>query len=192
MPDGRVQAEPLGGAGLRPSPGVDADASETDSKLCNPVPGLPSSPGSAGLQEEAGPPAAGRCAEREATPEAKPQGEKPERQRRAPQGRDRVVHVRVTPEEEETIRRRAAAAGVTAPQLLVELAVLGEAGASERRAHNRLLLDLRRQVVGMATNLNQLARWANTRERLPPGLSPSLAAAERTLQALTAAVEEPG
>jgi hypothetical protein len=72
----------------------------------------------------------------------------------------------------------------------VELAVLGKNGASEKRAHNRLLLDLRRQVVGVATNLNQLAKWANTREQVPPGLASSLAAAERALEDLSAAVKD--
>ena len=41
-----------------------------------------------------------------------------------------------------------------------------------------------------ATNLNQLAKWANTREQVPPGLASSLATAERALEELTAAVEE--
>ena len=115
---------------------------------------------------------------------------KPQRQRRAMDGRHSVIKVRVTAAEDEAIRARAAAAGVSAPRLLVELATLGQAGASERRAANRLLLDLRRQVVGVATNLNQLAHWANTREQLPPGLASSLAVAEAALAALSAAVKD--
>ena len=96
----------------------------------------------------------------------------------------------MTAAEDEAIRARADAAGVFAPRLLVELATLGQAGASERRATNRLLLDLRRQVVGVATNLNQLAHWANAREQLPPGLASSLSAAEATLAPLAAAVKD--
>jgi len=172
-------------AGQGPSSGCAADAASTSSKMCNPLSGLPPGPGSAGDHPKISPPPAGRCAGPEAD-----QTPSPQRQRRAQHGRSGVVYVRVTPDEEEAIRTRATAAGVSAPRLLVELAVLGKDGASERRARNRLLLDLRRQVVGIATNLNQLAKWANTREQVPPGLASSLAAAERALEELTAAVEE--
>jgi hypothetical protein len=93
--------------------------------------------------------------------------------------RRRIVQVRCNDEEYTRIRARAEAAGVSPPRLLVELALLGPAGASERDAVKRTMGVIRRQIVGMATNLNQLAKWANTREKLPPALELSLAAVQR-------------
>jgi hypothetical protein len=101
------------------------------------------------------------------------------RQPRDPQGRRQAVHVRVTEDEWARIKARADAAGISPPRLLVELALLGPAGASERNAAKTALLGVRRQIIGVATNINQLARWANAREQLPPGLASSLAAVER-------------
>jgi hypothetical protein len=89
------------------------------------------------------------------------------------------VQVRLNDDEYARIRARAEAAGVSPPRLLVELALLGPAGASERNATKTALLGVRRQIIGVATNINQLARWANAREQLPPGLASSLAAVER-------------
>jgi Bacterial mobilisation protein (MobC) len=77
------------------------------------------------------------------------------------------------------VKARAAAVGVSVPRLLVELATLGPAGASERNAAKTALLGVRRQIIGVATNINQLARRPNAREQLPPGLASSLAAVER-------------
>jgi len=94
-------------------------------------------------------------------------------------GRHRVIYLRLTEDEDERIRSRAAAAGVSPQRLLVELALLGPAGATERHAVNTSMLGVRRQIIGMATNLNQLAKWANSREQLPPGLEPTLAAVRR-------------
>lgn len=76
------------------------------------------------------------------------------------------------------------------PRLLVELAVLGPAGATERNAVNNAMFGFRRQLVGMATNLNQLAKWANTREQLPPGLEASLAAVQRMEAQLVALIQD--
>jgi hypothetical protein len=104
---------------------------------------------------------------------------KPSRQARDPDGRHCRIYVRVTEEERARIEARAAASGVTAPRLLVELALLGPAGATERHAVNAAMLGMRRQIVGMATNINQLAKWANTREQLPPGLDAALASIRR-------------
>ena len=76
------------------------------------------------------------------------------------------------------------------PRLLVELALLGPAGATERHAVNNAMFGFRRQLVGMATNLNQLAKWANTREQLPPGLEASLAAVQRMEAQLAALIQD--
>lgn len=94
--------------------------------------------------------------------------------------------MRVTDEERAAIHARAEATGVSAPRLLVELATLGPAGATERNAVRTALFNVRRQVVGIAANINQLAKWANTRQQLPPGLSSSLA----QVQDIVTAIEE--
>ena len=114
-----------------------------------------------------------------ATIEEQPPSTQVRRQARDPDGRHCRIYVRVTEDELARIRARAAASGVSAPCLLAELALLGPAGATERRAVNTAMLGIRRQIIGMATNLNQLARWANTRERLPADLEVTLAAVTR-------------
>jgi hypothetical protein len=70
------------------------------------------------------------------------------------------------------------------PRLLVELATLGPAGASERNAVRTALLNARRQIAGVANNLNQLAKWANTRQQLPPGFAAALADVDRMRRAV--------
>ncbi|HEU5002570.1 MAG TPA: MobC family plasmid mobilization relaxosome protein [Actinomycetota bacterium] len=65
------------------------------------------------------------------------------------------------------------------PRLLVELALLGPAVIAERHAVKETVLLIRRQLVGIGVNINQLAHWANGRQQLPPGLDSSLAAVER-------------
>jgi hypothetical protein len=74
----------------------------------------------------------------------------------------------------------------------VELAVLGPAGAPERNATKAAMLGVRRQIIGMATNLNQLARWANTRQQLPPGLEASLGAVQQMEAQVAALVRDLG
>jgi hypothetical protein len=102
------------------------------------------------------------------------------------------VQVRLNDDEYARIRTRAEAAGVSPPRLLVELALLGPAGASERNATKAAMLSVRRQIIGMATNLNQLAKWANARKQLPPGLEASLAAVQRMEDQVAALVRDLG
>lgn len=105
-------------------------------------------------------------------------------------GRNRAVLVRVSDEEHERLAALAGDAGVSVPRLLVE-AALGAGGPTpaERRAQFAALLAARRQLAGMATNLNQLARWANTEARWPAGAEPAAAAVERATGRLEAALE---
>ena len=100
--------------------------------------------------------------------------------------------VRLTDEEYARVKARADAAGVSVPRLLVELATLGPAGATERNATKAAMLGVRRQIIGMATNLNQLAKWANARHQLPPGLEASLAAVQRMEAQVAALVRDLG
>jgi hypothetical protein len=105
-------------------------------------------------------------------------------------GRSRAVLVRVSEDEHQRLRAMAGGAGVSVPRLLIE-AALGADGPTpaERRAQFAALLAARRQLAGAATNLNQLARWANTEGRWPPGAEPAAAAVERATARLEAALE---
>jgi hypothetical protein len=69
--------------------------------------------------------------------------------------------VRVTSEEEAVLQARADAAGVTVARLFSECA-LGNAPNPSRRVIVSELFGVRRQIQGADTNLNQLARSANS------------------------------
>lgn len=84
-------------------------------------------------------------------------------------GRGGVVKVRVSAEERaELDRLRGLAGGITVQRLLVESALsAGEGTPSERRAALVELFGLRRDLSGMAVNLNQAARRANAGDGFP-------------------------
>lgn len=82
------------------------------------------------------------------------------RQLSTPEGRPNRHVVKLTDAEEALLRERSEAAGVTIPRYLVETAT-GTAPTADRQVMVDLLLGIRRQVAGEATNLNQLARAAN-------------------------------
>jgi hypothetical protein len=91
------------------------------------------------------------------------------RRANAPGGRRYAHKVLVTAEEEATLTRLAAQAGVSVPRLLVEAAtspVVGET-ASVRREAMVELFGLIRVVSGIAGNLNQVARVANATGEVP-------------------------
>ena len=177
-----------GGSGQSPPPGGAADAAQRCSKLYDPGPGshLPASGGNPQDQDHPVSPVAALA---QSTPQARP---RPKRQARDLQGRSRDFHVRASEDEYARIKARAEAAGVSIPRLLIELAILGPAGAPERNATKAAMLGVRRQIIGMATNLNQLAKWANARHQLPPGLEASLAAVQRMEAQVAALVRDLG
>lgn len=107
------------------------------------------------------------------------------RRRRKPGGRSKQINVKVSIDEHEQLAARAAEAGVSVPRFMVESALGGGVKPSQRRAVIASCLAARRQVTGAASNLNQLARWANTIESYPPGT-------ERTAEALADALEHLG
>jgi hypothetical protein len=159
----------VGGASV----GGTGDAESTCSKLYA-TRSLPLQDGSAAAQGEPNHPAAPVAALAEGT--ASTQG------RRRPRDaslRTRIIQVRCNDDEYARIRARAEAGGVSPPRLLVEVALLGPAAIAERHAVKETLLLIRRQLVGIGVNINQLAHWANGRQQLPPGLASSLAAVER-------------
>jgi len=83
--------------------------------------------------------------------------------------------VRVTPEEEAQLLQRAVAQGVSVPRLMIESALSGHPETStQRRDAMRELFALRRQLAGIANNVNQIARAANTDGRAPVGTAAAL------------------
>jgi hypothetical protein len=77
--------------------------------------------------------------------------------------RSKRYPVTVTPTEAAELEAKAAAAGMSVPRLLHESAKSSHVETStERKAAIAELFSIRREVAGIATNLNQLARYANT------------------------------
>lgn len=111
------------------------------------------------------------------------------RQARVRGGRHVVRKVRVTAEQNAGLEQLAAAQGVSVPRLLVEAALAGDGWTpTQRRALVRELLAARRDLVGLATNVNQLARWANTVERFPREAADRLALIDRAVARIEQAV----
>jgi len=98
--------------------------------------------------------------------------------------------VRVTKAEETQLAQLAAEQEVTIPRLLVEsaLAGAGETPSQRRLAMTELFL-VRRQLAGLTTNVNQIARAVNTDGRLPVGSAAALARIEEVVEKIDAAIE---
>lgn len=113
------------------------------------------------------------------------------RRRRVQGGRSKRVVVRLTEEEHSVLVERAAAAGVSVPRFLIECG-LDPTGVSpaERRAKFATFMAVRRTLAGAATNLNQLARWANTEHQWPVGAAPAADAVAVAAARLEVAIGE--
>lgn len=120
------------------------------------------------------------------TTEAAKAKARPSRLRREPGGRTNVVFVRLSEREATFIKARAQAAGVSVPRFLVESAMGGNQTISERHALYRTLLAARRTLAGLANNVNQMAKVANTTGRVPAELGEM----NKTLATAAAALEE--
>lgn len=104
--------------------------------------------------------------------------------------RQHAHQVKVTAQEEAALTRLAAKHGVSVPRLLVEsaLAPTGE-GVGERRDAMRNLFALRRQLAGLATNVNQIAHAVNTDGRMPVGTAAALGSIEDVVARIDAAID---
>lgn len=117
-------------------------------------------------------------------------GEKEARRRRVEGGRPHRHVVRVTDAEAAELRMKAAAMGMSVSRLLHESARSAHVETStERKAAIAELFALRREVAGIATNLNQLARFANTYGVFPREAEEVTAEFRRLFPRVTAAVE---
>jgi hypothetical protein len=94
-----------------------------------------------------------------AGPDARPRG----RVRRGREAAPRRVYqqVKLTEEERDQLRARAAALGMSVPRLMVESALSGVATPTDRRRTMAELFETRRLLATVANNVNQLARAAN-------------------------------
>ena len=71
--------------------------------------------------------------------------------------------VKLTEEERDRLRARAAELGVSVPRLMVESALGGATGMTpDRQREVAELFEVRRLLATVANNVNQLARLANT------------------------------
>lgn len=91
------------------------------------------------------------------------------------QRRSRRYEVSVNGEEDVQLQARALAAGVTVPRFLFESAMSAHVETdTDRKAAIAELMQLRRDLHGVATNVNQLARWANENSAFPEAVAPLL------------------
>lgn len=84
------------------------------------------------------------------------------------QKRDRRYEVSVNGDEDVQLQARALAAGVTVPRFLFESAMSAHVQTdTDRKVAIAELFKLRRDMAGVATNVNQLAKWANEERAFP-------------------------
>ena len=113
------------------------------------------------------------------------------RRRRAnvPGGRPKSHVVRVSLEEEARLVVMAAGE-VTIPRLLVETTLAnGQETPTELRAAIAELLRMRRELTGMATNINQIAHAVNIDGLLPVGSAATFARIKDVVDNVDAAIE---
>lgn len=75
--------------------------------------------------------------------------------------REVIQKVKLTDEERDRLRARAAGLGMSVPRLLVESALSGVETPTGRRRMVAELFEIRRLLATVANNVNQLARLAN-------------------------------
>jgi ABC-type transporter Mla subunit MlaD len=91
--------------------------------------------------------------------------------RRSVGGRNQVLYVRLTEVEDGQIRQLALRQGVSAQRLVIEAALSGSAEIAAARRRAAVEVQSARAILkGIANNLNQLTKWANTNHALPDQL----------------------
>jgi len=83
------------------------------------------------------------------------------RRAREPVARGVIQKVKLTEQERDQLRERAAELGVSVPRLMVESALSGVETSTDRRRQVAELFEVRRLLATVANNVNQLARSAN-------------------------------
>ncbi len=88
------------------------------------------------------------------------------RQQNKGQGKRHIHQVKVSEQEEAILKDKASKLNVSVVKLLVD-STLGKNQYLQRRALVTELSGLRRELQGVTTNLNQMARFANTTGQAP-------------------------
>jgi len=105
-------------------------------------------------------------------------------------GRHNVVKVRLSDRELGQLKERAEKACVSLQRFLVEAAMSGSAARSaERRQAAGDAQRARIVLTGLANNVNQLAKWANTNHVLPDGFNDALDEVRRATTVLAETTE---
>jgi uncharacterized protein (DUF1778 family) len=100
------------------------------------------------------------------------------------------VSLCLTDDEYAALRRRADRAKVSVPRYLIEAALSGSASAAtEQRQLRREVERTQLVLAGLANNVNQLAKWANTNRVLPDSFESALGDIGRATAAVTEAVQ---
>ena len=125
-----------------------------------------------------------------AEPTTRPKGRV--RRAREPVAREVIQKVKLTGEERDELRLRAAELGVSVPRLMVESALAGVETPTDRRRLVAELFEARRLLATVANNVNQLAHSANISGQVHEGrrLEQTLVAVDELvtqLRALTGA-----
>lgn len=108
-------------------------------------------------------------------------------------GRPHRLQVRLTEAEWGVVTAQAELEGVSASRLLVEGVTKRDRGTvGQQRQVIREFLSAKRQVSGVATNLNQLARVANSTGRVPAELAEGIRRVDDALALLEDAVRQMG
>jgi len=112
------------------------------------------------------------------------------RLRRVPGGRKRQVSLCLTDDEYAALRSRADRSKVSVPRYLIEAALSGSAAAAtEQRQLRRDVERTQLVLAGLANNVNQLAKWANTNRVLPDSFESTLGDIGRATAAVTEAAQ---
>lgn len=112
------------------------------------------------------------------------------RRGRHPSGRHIRMSLRLSDTEDREIRRRASAAGVSPQRYLLEASLGGGRITVVDRGRRVDEFTLaRRQLAGLATNINQLARRGNATGHIPAGTERAIRDIARVLDLLTRATE---
>lgn len=107
------------------------------------------------------------------------------RRRNHPGGRDRKIEVKVTAAEEERLRAAAEHAGMSVQRLMVTRALAMSGAGMSPASHAAKVAawtqanEIRNLISGIAVNMNQIARHANTEHEIPADFAPACEATRR-------------
>jgi hypothetical protein len=112
------------------------------------------------------------------------------RRGRLPSGRREQLCVRLSAAEMRELRQRSTAAGVSPQRFLLEASLGGgRVTVADRGRRLDEFTHARRQLAGLATNINQLARTGNTTGHIPAGTERAIRDIARVLDLLARASE---